>query len=188
MTNLSSMLQTEKQLIKGFNKKNRAAFGQIYTILHQELTLYASTIFNGTNESTDDIIQDIFLKIWDDGSVQFESIARIKAFIFVSIKNSYKNHIRSLHHQNQYHDYAEKEFIYDIMECEAYIKLVETLGILPQDCATVIRMYLEGYKPDEIAATLNYKPQTIYNKKQEAITRLKNKINKTYMFISIFNL
>lgn len=51
--------------------------------------------------------------------------------------------------------------------------LLDSLQLLPDDYATVIRMYLEGWKPEEIAAKLGLALQTVYNKRREAIVLLR---------------
>ena len=56
---------------------------------------------------------------------------------------------------------------------ELYKTLYDSLQILPEDYATVIRMYLEGWKPEEIASKLGIALQTVYNKRREAVIILR---------------
>ena len=56
--------------------------------------------------------------------------------------------------------------------------LYESLKFLPVDYATVIRMYLEGWKTEEIATKLGLTLQTVYNKRQEAIVILRKYMMK----------
>ena len=46
-------------------------------------------------------------------------------------------------------------------------------GIEYDDYATIIRMYLEGWKPEEIATKLGIALQTVYNKRREAVIMLR---------------
>lgn len=48
---------------------------------------------------------------------------------------------------------------------------------LPADYATVLRIYLEGWKPEEIATRLNLALQTVYNKRREAVLLLRKTMN-----------
>ena len=61
---------------------------------------------------------------------------------------------------------------------ELYQTLYESLKFLPVDYATVIRMYLEGWEPEEIATKLGLALQTVYNKRREAIVILRKYMMK----------
>ena len=68
---------------------------------------------------------------------------------------------------------VENKFSEDIEQVELYHSLYESLKFLPGDYATVIRMYLEGWKPEEIATKLGLALQTVYNKRREAVVILR---------------
>ena len=68
---------------------------------------------------------------------------------------------------------VENEFSEDIEQVELYHSLYESLKFLPDDYATIIRMYLEGWKPEEIATKLGIALQTVYNKRREAVIMLR---------------
>lgn len=57
------------------------------------------------------------------------------------------------------------------------------LGLLPEECAEVLRLFFEGLNTEEIALKLGKTKQTIYNKKHEAISILKKKISKEDIFL-----
>ena len=61
---------------------------------------------------------------------------------------------------------------------ELYHYLYESLKFLPDDYATIIRMYLEGWKPEEIATKLGIALQTVYNKRREAVIMLRKNMVK----------
>ena len=73
---------------------------------------------------------------------------------------------------------VENKFSEDIEQVELYHSLYESLKFLPGDYATVIRMYLEGWKPEEIATKLGLALQTVYNKRREAVVILRKYMMK----------
>ena len=149
--------QNDIILLESFNRRNPKAFSIVYRMIYRELYLYATHIFNPLNLPAEDVIQDIFTDIWLRESVQFPSLPYIKTFCFIALKNAYKNKIKQV---------------------ELFHSLYESLKFLPDDYATVIRMYLEGWKPEEIATKLGLALQTVYNKRREAILILRKHMVK----------
>ena len=167
-------------LLKSFNQRNSQAFSTVYRMIYRELYLYATRLFSTLNLPAEDMIQDIFTDIWLRESVQFSSIEYIKTFCFIALKNAYKKKIKHLGHQQRFklECRAENAFHEEIEHAEKCCTLYDSLSILPADYAIVIRMYLEGWKPDEIAKQLNLALQTVYNKRREAILILQKHYKK----------
>ena len=172
--------QNDTILLESFNRRNPNAFSIVYRMIYRELYLYATRLFDPLNLPAEDVIQDIFTDIWLRESVQFPSILYIKTFCFIALKNAYKNKIKHQGYQQRFEleCKVEKEFTDDIEQVELYHTLYESLKFLPVDYATVIRMYLEGWKPEEIATKLGLALQTVYNKRREAIVILRKYIMK----------
>ena len=72
---------------------------------------------------------------------------------------------------------AEADFSTETRDAEQISQLYDALPLLPPDLATVIRLYLEGYKPAEIADRLGIALQTVYNRRQQAIQLLRQHFN-----------
>ena len=170
--------QNDTILLKSFNRRNPNAFSIVYRMIYRELYLYATRLFDPLNLPAEDVIQDIFTDIWLRESVQFPSILYIKTFCFIALKNAYKNKIKHQGYQQRFEleCKVEKEFTDDIEQVELYHTLYESLKFLPVDYA--IRMYLEGWKPEEIATKLGLALQTVYNKRREAIVILRKYMMK----------
>lgn len=170
--------ESDDALLKSFNQRNAHAFGVVYRMIYRELYLYATRLFEPLNIPSEDIIQDVMADIWKRSSVQFPTLAYIKTFCFIALKNAYKNKLKHLGHQQRFEleCKVEYEFSDDMERVELYKTLYDSLQILPEDYATVIRMYLEGWKPEEIASKLGIALQTVYNKRREAVIILRKYI------------
>lgn len=164
----------EEQLLASFNNREEEAFSVIFRMLYRELYLYSSRLFTPLSLSPEDAIQDVFTDIWQRPSIQFPSLAHIKSFCFVALKNTYKNKIKHLNHQERFKAEMEVEyrFSHDMEDADLYATLYESIHHLPSEYAQIIRMYLEGWKPEEIARQLSIAPQTVYNRRHEAIGML----------------
>lgn len=176
----SKVNSQELAILKSFNERDAHAFGVVYRMIYRELHLYASHLFAPLNISPEDMIQDVVVDIWSRNSVQFKSLSYIKTFCFIALKNAYKNKIKHLGYQQRFEleCKVEYEFSDEIERVELYSTLYDSLQILPNDYATVIRMYLEGWKPEEIASKLGIALQTVYNKRREAIVILRRYLVK----------
>lgn len=175
----------ESRLLKSFNDRKSEAFSEVYSLYYREFHYYVNYLYRDSKIDSGDIIQDIFLHLWERKSIVFEDLVKIKIFIFIAIKNGYKNYVNHLKYEKRYKDVVEldKELNYDLIQCEVYSIVDDALKMLPKECAKVFKLYLEGWKPNDIALTLNKDIQTIYNKKQEAIFILKKKIPKDKLLL-----
>ncbi len=181
-------LGSEESILSNFNNRISSAFEEIFMRYYKELHAYASYIFRDSNDiCAEDVIQDIFLRLWENKDVTFDSLPKVKAFVYISIKNAYKNHLKHLNIHEKYAFSTDttitSEDSSDILQFEAYIQLEEYLKVLPNDCGTVLKMYIEGYAPEEIAERLGYQLRTVYNKKQEAKNFLKKKFGSHPLYL-----
>jgi RNA polymerase sigma-70 factor (ECF subfamily) len=144
-------------------------------MLYRDLFIYASQLFEPLNIQSEDMIQDVFVDIWKRRSVRFASIEYLRSFCFVALKNTYKNRTKHLRIEKRFEleSKIDSEFRDDMERVDLFGSLYDSLEHLPEDYATVIRMYLQGYKPEEIASQLGIALQTVYNKRREAILMLK---------------
>lgn len=174
MCEMGSETENE-QLLKQFNQREEHTFGRVYRMLYRELYLYSSRLFTPLNLSPEDAIQDVFLDIWQRHSLQFPSLPHIKTFCFIALKNAYKNQLKHLgHHQRfELECQAEREFSSDTERAEQITQLYESLRLIPAHLAAVVRLYLEGFKPEEIAAKLSIALQTVHNRRREAVLLLR---------------
>lgn len=178
-------LDSEALLLDKFNRREHSAFGEVYSMFYSDFHRYTIYLYKNIDIDSEDIIHDIFLSLWERRSSKFDNLIKIKGFVIIAIKNGYRNYIRHLLHERKYTEtlYTDKDFEYDAIEFELFSLINQVMGLLPTDCAEIFKLYLEGYKPDEIANITGKQPQTIYNKKQEAISILRRKLTKDQLMI-----
>lgn len=180
--------KNELLLLEKFNNRDCVAFGTVYNMFYDDLFYYTSKIYRGTELSAYDIIQDIFLNLWEMKRQKFSGLNNIKAYLFVSIKNNFKDYLKHKKSKDKYKfDVAMDEdlFVAEIMEMEVFSFLNEAVNALPSECCKVIKSYLEGYETKEITQRLNKTESTVYNQKKAAIDQLKKNLPKDKMLIII---
>lgn len=177
----------DTQLLNKINSRDKYAFGELYDLFYQDFHRYTSSLYRGYPVESTDIIHDAFMYVWQNRTISFESIQKFKAYIIVSIKNSFNNYINHSKYETRYKDHLLTRSIkYDLLEVEIFSVLDEVSKILPSECAAILKLHLEGWSADEIAAKFGKTRQTIYNKKQEAITILRKKYPNKLLLLNLF--
>lgn len=173
-------------LLKDFNNRDTHAFSYVYNHNYKEFHLYASSLYVGTTVESKDAVQDVFLHIWKNDTITFNELINIKAYVIIMLKNRYKNYLQHLDCERRYNEnlnLVDDNFDIDILENRLYTMADEILSLIPKESAEILRLYIEGWKPEEIATKLNKPIQTIYNKKSEAISILRRKTTKNQFLI-----
>lgn len=163
-----------------FNTREQTAFVSIYRLFFKELHLYAGRLL-GDFEKAEDMVQDIFCDLWEKQQTEFETLLKIKAFLYIAIANRFRNYVEHLKVAEKYEEYAAlvaKDTTTGITESEIFISLLNQLEHLPPNHAEVIRLYLQGYEAEEIATRLGIAIQTVYNRRGEAIRILRERMRK----------
>jgi len=153
------------------------------------LCYYAYKITNN-QESSKDIVQDVFLK-YHSKPAEFSSELAIKNFLYLSVKNACLNFIR--------HDLVEKKFaenqvetvldqdqgLSHIIKAEALVLIKQAIEALPERCRTVLKLaFFEGFKNEQIALEMSISINTVKTQKQRAIQLLRLKLtDKAYLLL-----
>lgn len=81
----------------------------------------------------------------------------------------------------------DQELFTDIVETETFFLMKSVTELLPEECAKIFSLYMEGYEVKEIAEQLGKKPSTVYTQRARAIEILKEKYDKNLLLL-ILNL
>lgn len=178
----------ENLLIERFNNRHSEAFSEVYLLYYDELFYFASKLYKGTEVSPNDVLQDTFINLWETKKQRFNELINIKAYLFISIKNSFKNYIT---HRKQIEKHSlqtqldDDNFITFIAETELFSVMNEAINLLPDECAKVFKCYLEELTTKEIAIKLNKSENTVYAQRRNAIAILRKKLSKEKMLLLI---
>lgn len=146
---------------------------------HQSLYYLASGLIQDTAQA-EDIVADCFIKLWERRD-RFADAEKIKAFLFISCRNSCLNHLRDKKRKTAAQalylkqlEINSEELLYEVIDTEIIDLLAREIEELPEKCREVFKLlYLEGKKTDEVARELQLNVQTVRNHKTRAIELLK---------------
>lgn len=166
-------------LLTQFNSREESAFTAIYNLYYYEFFHFANRLFCDTVEYSEDVVQEVFINIWNNKAQNFDSLNGLKLYIYVCIKNRFRDYVKHKKHEEKYRKIvlSEDYFTIQIAESEVYSILAESLHHLPDECAAVFRLHLDGWEVKEIAQQLGKTESTVYKQKSRAIEILKNKLS-----------
>lgn len=163
-----------------------------FDLYYKSLLMYASRFLPSVAEC-EDLIQDIFISIWENETVFPDEIS-LKIYLYKSTRNKCYNIIK---HKKVEQDYAfntiqaledDNLFLKQVLEEEIVRELYQAIEILPERKKEIIKLSLKGIKNTEIAEILNIKLQTVKTLKSQSYTILRAKFkdisNLIYLFIN----
>jgi RNA polymerase sigma-70 factor (family 1) len=174
---------TGKDLFILVNESQMPAFTAFYTKFFQKLLLvsekHVKDIF-----VAEEIVQDIFLKIWENPS-NLDEIKAIKPYLYRAVINSSINHVNrqksiEIHHQKIAAEFTEEELIELDEENELIVILHNEINKLPPQCQKIFKMSrFEHLKYKEIAEKEGISERTVENHISTALKILRKALLDT---------
>lgn len=166
-----------RQLVSQFKAGSDAAFKELFDRFNKRLLYVAQGIVSEYGLA-EDIVQDIFWKLWDRREY-FSDVQSIKAFLYLSVKNACRNHYKHAKVVEKYLTRQENPVENDailskIIEAEVMESLYHAIEKLPTGCREVVNLrYFEGMSIQEVAEQLNISVNTVKTQKMRALKSLR---------------
>ncbi len=168
------------ELILGVKNKDKDAFVCLFDTYYLSLHNFARSIVLSSSLA-DDIVQDVFLKLWDS-AFELNISSSLKAYLFTMVKNRSLNSLRKLHISYQDSDIENDVLqIPDYKECcaelSSFYELVNMiLQFLPEQSKIIVRRrILDGLKFKEIASELGISEASCKMIMQRSVEKIKMK-------------
>jgi RNA polymerase sigma-70 factor (ECF subfamily) len=181
----------EINIAKQINEGNIEAFKSLYDTFYTCLLLYANSIINDI-ELSKDILQDIFLKLWEKRK-EFTIKYSLKSYLYTAVRNSCMDHLKHRKVEKKYVDHSlvelkdkELAFFSELFihpeedDFEKYLNEINAvIEKLPEQCRKIFKLSrFEGMKNNEVARHLNLSVRTIDTQLYRALKTLQEKLNK----------
>lgn len=149
-----------------------------------------SVQFTDSPEISEDIVQDVFLRFWEDKKFLLAT-SSLKSYIFNSVRNASIDHIR----KNRAHIFTELEEASYLDEDEIYEdnlrsqheKLHELLKQLPpQEYHTLVAIVVNNRKYKEVADEMNISVNTVKTHLSRAMKFLRKNNIKLHTFFLFY--
>lgn len=192
-------INTGQDLINLIEASQQTNFAKFYTQFFKKLLLQSDKYVNDVNVA-EEIVQDVFLKMWENPQ-QLQEVSFIKAYLYKAVINASINHLNRqknivLHHSKIAANFTEAYFIDIDEENELIVLLHVEIDKLPAKCKRVFKLSrFDKMKYKEIAALLNISDKTVENHIQNALKLLKEAFlnnkkvsGKNYQFLMLYYL
>ncbi|GAA4305382.1 RNA polymerase sigma-70 factor [Aestuariibaculum suncheonense] len=164
-------------------------FKEYFDNQYMSLCLFANK-YIGDLELAKDIVQDVFVKIWED-KITFKNENNIKTYLYASVKNKCLDYLKSKMYKSTA-QLSDKDI--QKMETEPFflreVALVETSKIihqaietLPKKCAEILLLSIQEYSNQDIATELNISVNTVKAQKKIAYKKLKPILKEYFLFL-----
>jgi RNA polymerase sigma-70 factor (family 1) len=178
------MYKSEGNLWEDLRSGNEKAFEYLFDQYWSSLFRYAYSILEDENEA-EDLVQELFLDIWEKREVQLPIRTEWKVFLFSCLKKKIlktfrsqgirKKHLEQLVHQIEKSDLPLKDLLH-----KELLELIhaQTL-VLPEKERQVFLLHeLEGYTAKEISLLNKVSEQTVRNQIASARHKILPQITK----------
>ena len=161
-------------------------FDILFKRYYRQLCLYAAHYLKGDIAASEDIVQDCFVKLWQQEAKR--DITDKRAFLYSTVRNACIDTLRRQHPEMTSIDPSDLEEIISDEEAidrsEQEAKVWETIDALPDRCREVFLMAKrDGMTYNEIAEALNISVKTVEHQISKALKKLRN--NKNLQFVLI---
>ncbi len=171
---------SEEQLIVLLRDKNENGFHHLYDNYSGALYGVILRIVH-SKEYTEEIIQDVFVKIWHSIAQYDASKGRFYTWIINIARNTAIDYLKSKGFQNELKNQSLPDFVYNSKELSEnddesdFIGLKNVLKNLETDKQELIELaYYQGYTQNEISEKLKIPLGTVKTKMRNALMKLKN--------------
>jgi RNA polymerase sigma factor (sigma-70 family) len=171
---------SEEQLIVLLKEKNETGFHHLYDNYSGALYGVILRIVQ-SKEYTEEIIQDVFVKIWNSIHQYDSSKGRFYTWMINIARNTAIDYLKSKSFQNELKNQPLPDFVYNSAELSTtnnssdfigFSNVLESLEIDKQELINLA--YYQGYTQNEISEKLKIPLGTVKTKMRNALMKLKD--------------
>lgn len=165
------------------NCDDLVAYKQLFLLYHKRLVNFSQTIVR-TKESAEEIVSDVFLKIWMNRHALGE-VENFHLYIYIATKNLSINRLLKEKKEQSFsldevvvetkNLYSDPEQL--MITAEMYKRVRLAIEALPPKCQLIFKLIREdGLKYKEVAQLLNLSTKTIENQMTIALKKISESI------------
>ncbi|MEG0795424.1 MAG: sigma-70 family RNA polymerase sigma factor [Odoribacter sp.] len=178
-----------EEIIKTFENDRRAGMRMLFDHYYHQLVVYSTHILHHHHQA-EDIVQDFFVRLWEDNYLQKVSAEALTSYLFTAVRNS------SLTFCTQKDILRDREELTGIdlpveafkaIDDERIERVMQEIALLPERTQQVVEcVMLRELKYKEAAAELNISVNTVKFLLKEGTRRLRCTLNKDMLNILFF--
>lgn len=170
----------EKELIQRLRIADSSAFGVLYEKYGPRLKAFSQR-FNFSLEECEDIVQETFIKIWENrGSINPDS--SFNTFLITIAKHLIYNKLRHLAYCQKYEQVIRSQYQHStesLADRDLQTLIDKTIMGLSDKCRQVYqKSRVDGYSNEQIAIKMNISKSTVENHLNKALKKLREELKR----------
>ena len=177
------------EIIKRFREGNQRAFEELFWGFFSAGRQFVKS-FQVDDSSADDILQEVFIHIWDKRQA-FKSEDHFKAYFYKALRNNTVKYITRNKHVLTLESAENKEsddVLLKSTEIEFNREISRAISLLSEKRREIILLSMSGMSEQMIADTLNISINTVKNQKTKAYAFLRQELKDISSFVLLFGL
>ena len=170
---------SQEELIPLILKKDERAFTIMYDMYSKSLFSVISNFFKET-EDAEDVLQEVFVKIWKSIESYNESKGRFYTWIVNIARNTAIDKLRSKGYNNSQKNLSSDNFVHLLDDSNKLVNRIDTIGIqdfvkkLKPKCIQLIELlFFQGYTQQEASEELEIPLGTVKTQNRNCINDLR---------------
>ncbi len=171
---------SQEELLVLIYKKDEKAFTHLYDMYAKSLFSVINGLVKNTEEA-EDVLQEVFVKIWKNIDTYHESKGRFYTWILNIARNTSIDKLRSKNFNNSQKNFSSNNFVHLLDDNTKLTNKVDTIGIqefakrLKPKCIQIIDLlFFKGYTQQETAEALEIPLGTVKTHNRNCINDLRN--------------
>jgi RNA polymerase sigma-70 factor (ECF subfamily) len=171
---------TQEELLPLILKKDDRAFTLMYDMYAKNLYGVIYNLINNREEA-EDIMQEVFVKIWQNIGSYNESKGRFFTWIINIARNTTIDKMRSKGFNNSRKNLSSDNFVHLLDDSNKLSHMIDSIGIqefvkkLKPKCIQIINLlFFKGYTQQEVADELEIPLGTVKTQNRNCINDLRN--------------
>lgn len=171
---------TQEELLPLIYQKDDKAFTLLYDMYSKSLFGVISNLIKDREEA-EDILQEVFVKIWKNIDSYNESKGRFYTWMLNIARNASIDKLRSKTHNNNQKNLSSDNFVHLLDDQSKVINKIDSIGIkefikkLKPRCIEIIDLlFFKGYTQKEVSETLEIPLGTVKSQNRSCINELRN--------------
>jgi RNA polymerase sigma-70 factor (family 1) len=175
-------------LLKKIAEGDESSFRQVYHCYHQRLLHFAFSLIK-TREATEEIVEDVFIKIWKNRA-SLLGIRNLIIYLYTATKNTSLNYLSKKALESITDPFDDIDITLQetaispeqiMITNEMYNNIREAVESLPPRCKMIFKLVREdGLKYKEVAEILHISVNTIETQMTIAIKRIAEAVRKDF--------
>ncbi|MCK0156976.1 sigma-70 family RNA polymerase sigma factor [Cellulophaga sp. F20128] len=174
-------MQLETLVIE-FQKKDPLAFEKLYSMYSENICGVINTIVKNS-ELSQEICQDVFVKIWNNSDKYNASKGRFFTWILNIARNAAIDEVRSKSYKNTKKNLSADYFVGILEDSTNLDNKIDAIGIkkflvhLKDKCVQIIELlYFKGYTQKEASEELDIPIGTVKTRNRSCISQLRKNV------------